>query len=100
MIAQPEARAARTAARGAPSPVPAQPTSSGPVVVSSGPGGVAARVLSGHSAGLAPLAGAGGVIRPVRAAPLLPGRRGALRRVSRLAGDRSSRCDLPKQQLP
>jgi hypothetical protein len=69
MIAQPEARASRTAARGAPSPVPAQPASSGPVVVLSGPGGVAARVLSGHSAG--------GMIRPVRAAPLLSGRRGA-----------------------
>jgi hypothetical protein len=102
MIAQSEAHASCTAACGAPSPVPAQPASSGPVVVSSGPGGVAARVLSGHSAGLAPLAGAGagGAIRPVRAAPLLPGRRGALLRVARLAGDRSSRCDLPKQQLP
>jgi len=48
---------------------------SGPVVVP-GPGGVAAQVLSGHSARLAPLAGAGDLIRPVRAAPLLPGRRG------------------------
>jgi hypothetical protein len=67
MIAQSEARASRTAACGAPS--------------------------------------------PVRAAPLRPGRRGApaagltalggtLLGVSRLAGDRSSRCDLPKQQLP
>lgn len=83
---------------------------SGPVVVS-GLGGVATQVLSGHSARLAPLAGAGDLIRPVRAAPLLPGRRAApaagltavsdaLLRVSRLAGDLSSRCDLPKQQLP
>jgi len=82
---------------------------SGPVVVS-GPGGVAAQVLSGHSAGLAPLTG-GGQIRPVRAAPLLPGRCGApavgltalgdtLLRVSRFAGDLGSRWDLPKQQLP
>jgi ATP-grasp domain-containing protein len=84
---------------------------SGPVM--HGPGGVAARVLSGHSAGLAPLAGADGgrLIRSVRAAPLPPGRRGApaagltapsgaLLRVSRLAGDLSSRCDPAKQQLP
>jgi acyl-CoA synthetase (NDP forming) len=82
---------------------------SGPVVVP-GPGGVAAQVLGGHSAGLAPLTG-GGLIRPVRAAPLLPGRRGApaagltalgdtLLRVSRFAGDLGSRCDLPKRQLP
>jgi hypothetical protein len=73
---------------------------SGPMVMH-GPGGVAARVLSGYSAGLAPLAGADGgrLIRSVRAAaPLPPGRRGApaagltapsgaLLRVSRLAGD-------------
>jgi len=83
---------------------------SGPVVMH-GPGGVAARVLSGHSVGLAPLTGAGDPIRPGRAAPLPPGRRGApaagltapsgaLLRVSRLAGDRSSRCDPAKQQLP
>jgi len=83
---------------------------SGPVVVP-GPGGVAAQVLSGHSARLAPLTGAGDLIRPVRAAPLPPGRRGApaagltalsdtLPRASRLAGDLSSRCDLPKRQLP
>jgi hypothetical protein len=70
-------------------------------------------VLSGHSARLAPLTGAdaGGLIRPVRAAPMLPARRaapaagltavsGALPRVSRLAGDLGSRCDLAKQQLP
>jgi acetyltransferase len=82
---------------------------SGPLVVS-GPGGVATKVLSDRSAGLAPLtgAGAGDLIRSVRAAPLLPGRRGApaadltalsdtLLRVSRLADDLSSRCDPPKQ---
>jgi hypothetical protein len=83
---------------------------SGPVVVP-GPGGVAARVLSGHSARPAPLAGAGDLIRPGRAAPLPSGRRGApaagltalsgaLLRVSRLAGDLGSRCDPAKQQLP
>jgi acetyltransferase len=83
---------------------------SGPVVMH-GPGGAAARVLSGHSARPAPLTGAGDLIRPGRAAPLLPGRRGApaagltavsdtLLRVSRLAGDLSSRCDPAKQQLP
>jgi hypothetical protein len=82
----------------------------GPVVVS-GPGGVATEMLSGHNARLAPLTGADDVIRPVRAAPLLPGRRGApaagltalsdtLLRVSRLADDLSSRCDPPKRQLP
>jgi hypothetical protein len=50
----------------------------GPLVVS-GLDGVATKVLSDHSAGLAPLtdAGAGDLIRSVRAAPLLPGRRGA-----------------------
>src|SRR5947207_6490344 len=44
-----------------------------------GAGGVATKVLSDRSAGLAPLtgAGAGDLIRSVRAAPLLPGRRGA-----------------------
>ena len=81
----------------------------GPLVVS-GLGGVATKVLSDHSAGLAPLTGAsaGDLIRSVRAAPLLPGRRGApaagltalsdtLLRVSQLADDLSSRCDPPKQ---
>jgi ATP-grasp domain len=81
----------------------------GPLVVS-GLGGVATKVLSDHSAGLAPLtdAGAGDLIRSVRAAALLPGRRGApaagltalsgiVLRVSRLADDLSSRCDPPKQ---
>jgi hypothetical protein len=79
----------------------------GPLVVS-GLGGVATKVLSDRSAGLAPLTGAGDLIRSVRAAPLLPGRRGApaagltalsdtLLRVSRLADDLSSRCDPPKQ---
>jgi len=64
------------------------------------PGGVATEVLSDHSARLAPLTGAGadGLIRPVRAAPLLPGHRVAPAagltalsdtrlRVSRLADD-------------
>ena len=81
----------------------------GPLVVF-GLGGVATKVLSDHSAGLAPLtdAGAGDLIRSVRAAPLLPGRRGAppagltalrdtLLRASQLADDLSSRCDPPKQ---
>lgn len=83
---------------------------SGPVVVS-GPGGAATVVLSDHGAGLAPLTDAGALIRPVRAAPLLPGQRGApaagltalsdtLLRVSRLAGDLSSRRDPAKQHLP
>jgi acetyltransferase len=76
----------------------------------SGLGGVATKVLSDRSAGLAPLtgAGAGDLIPSVRAAPLLPGRRGApaagltalsdtLLRVSRLADDLRSRCDPPKQ---
>ncbi len=85
---------------------------SGPVVVS-GPGGVATEVLSDHSARLAPLTGAAadGLIRPVRAGPLLPGHRVApaagltalsdtLPGVSRLAGDLSSRCGPPKRQLP
>jgi hypothetical protein len=72
----------------------------GPAVVF----GLAARLLLTD-------AGAGDLVRPVRAAPLLPGRRGApaagltalsgtLLRVSRLADDLSSRCDPPKQQLP
>lgn len=79
----------------------------GPLVVS-GLGGAATKVLSDHSAGLAPLTGAGDLIPSVRAAALLPGRRGApaagltalsdtLLRVSRLADDLSSRCDPPKQ---
>ena len=79
----------------------------GPLVVS-GLGGVATKVLSDRSAGLAPLTGAGDLIRSVRAAPLLPGRRGAppagvtalsdtLLRASQLADDLSSRCDPPKQ---
>ena len=85
---------------------------SGPVVVF-GPGGVATEVLSDHSARLAPLTGAGadGLIRLVRAAPLLPGHRVApaagltalsdtLLRASRLADDLSSRCGPPKRQLP
>ncbi len=82
----------------------------GPVVVP-GLGGVATEVLSGHSARLAPLTGAGGLIRPVRAAPLPPGHCGApavgltavsdaLLRVSRLADALGSRCDPAKQQLP
>ena len=81
---------------------------SGPLVVS-GLGGVATEVLNDHSARRAPLtdADAGDLIRPVRAAPLLPGHRGApaagltalsdtLLRVSRLADDLSSRRDPPK----
>ena len=71
----------------------------GPLVVS-GLGGVATKVLSDRSAG--------DLIRSVRAAPLLPGRRGApaagltarsgiVLRVPRLAHDLSSRCDPPKQ---
>lgn len=48
MIAQSEAHASCTAACGAPSPVPPSRLPRGPVMVSSGPGGVAARVLSGH----------------------------------------------------
>ncbi|HEV2242004.1 MAG TPA: acetate--CoA ligase family protein [Streptosporangiaceae bacterium] len=84
---------------------------SGPVVVS-GPGGVATEVLSDHSARPAPLTGAGadGLIRPVRAAPVLPGHCVApaagltalstLLRVSRLADDLSSWRGPPKRQLP
>ena len=83
---------------------------SGPVVVFK-PGGAATEVLSDHSARLAPLtADAHGLIRPVRTAPLLPGHRVApagltalsdtLLRVSRLAGDLSSRCGPPKGHLP
>ena len=82
----------------------------GPVVVP-GPGGVATEVLSGHSARLAPLTDAGDLVRSVRAAPLLPGHRGApaagltalsdtLLRVYQLADDLSSRRDPPKQHLP
>lgn len=83
-----------------------------PVVVS-GLGGVATEVLSDRSARLAPLTGGGasGLIRPVRAAPLLPGHRGVpaagltalgdtVPRVSRLAGDLGSRCGPPRRQLP
>lgn len=83
----------------------------GPVV--SGLGGVATEVLSDHTARLAPLtgAGAGGLLRSVRAAPLLPGHRGVpaigltalsdtLLRVSWLAGDLGSRCGPPRRQLP
>ena len=85
---------------------------SGPVVVS-GLGGVATEVLSDHSARLAPLTGADadGLIRSVRAAPLLPGHRGVpaagltalgdtVLRVSRLAGDLGSRCGPARRQLP
>ena len=76
------------------------------------PGGVATEVLSDHSARPAPLTGAGadGLIRPVRAAPLLPGHCVApaagltalstLLRVSRLADDLSSWRGPPKRQLP
>ena len=83
-----------------------------PVVVS-GLDGVATEVLSDHTARLAPLTGggAGGLIRPVRAAPLLPGHRGVpaagltalgdtVPGVSRLAGDLGSRCGPPRRQLP
>jgi hypothetical protein len=82
----------------------------GPVVVS-GLGGVATEVLSDHTARLAPLTGAGGLLRSVRAAPLLPGHRGVpaagltalgdtVLRVSWLAGDLGSRCGPPRRQLP
>jgi hypothetical protein len=84
----------------------------GPVVVS-GLGGVATEVLSDHTARLAPLtgAGAGGLLRSVRAAPLLPGHRGVpavgltalgdtVLRVSWLAGDLGSRCGPARRQLP
>jgi anti-anti-sigma factor len=74
---------------------------SGPVVVP-GPGGVATQVLSGHSARLAPLTDAGDLIRPVRAAPLLPGRRGAPAAGLTAISDTllGSRCDRAKRQLP
>ena len=44
----------------------------GPVVVPPGPGGVATQVLSGHSARLAPLTGAGDLIRSPGAARCRP----------------------------